>query len=157
MKAFLSYSLNDTDQYILTLLSSELRKKGFSIKQSNDFHSEISPLTKVNVNQSQLFIGILTGDGEELERVQKEYRIASTAGVPSIYLIENTVDINSKFNLPHIIFNRFNPQTTIDELNMRIEQRKNEQNQDSSSNMWAWILGGAALLAVLALLTKKDK
>ena len=40
MKAFLSYSLNDRDQYILTLLASELKKKGFSLNQSNDFNLE---------------------------------------------------------------------------------------------------------------------
>lgn len=154
MKAFISYSLNDQDQYVLTLLATELRNRGFVIRQSNDFHTEVSALTKVNINQSQLFIGILTGDGHELERVQREYRLATTAGVPGIYLIEDTVHIAQDFNLPYILFNRHNPQLAIDALNQKMAQLKGKTNKDS--NAWAWVLGGAALLAVIGLLSSDD-
>lgn len=154
MKAFISYSLNDKDQYVLTLLSTELRNRGFVIRQSNDFHTEMSALTKVNINQSQLFIGLLSGDGHEIERVQREYRLANTAGVPSIYLIEDTVHINPDFKLPYIVFNRYNPKFAVDTLKSQMAKMKSNTNKDS--NAWAWLLGGAALLAVIGLFSDDD-
>jgi hypothetical protein len=154
MKAFISYSLNDQDQYILTLLSTELRNRGFVIRQSNDFHSEMSALTKVNINQSQLFIGLLTGDGHELDRVQKEWRLANTATIPSILLIENTVNIDLNFNSPFILFDRHNPQYSIDVLNAQMTKLKGKTSKDS--NAWAWLLGGAAVLAIIGLLSDDD-
>ena len=154
MKAFISYSLNDKDQYILTLLSTELRKRGFVIRQSNDFHTEMSSLTKVNINQSQLFIGLLTGDGHEVKRVQKEWRFASKSKIPRILLIENTVRLNGEIKAPHIIFDRYNPQSAIDSLTRKINQKKKKSNQDSKA--LSWILGGAALLAIIGLLSNDD-
>ena len=154
MKAFISYSLNDQDQYILTLLSTELRQRGFVIKQSNDFHSEMSGLTKVNINQAQLFIGILTGDGHELERVQKEWKLANVAAIPSIFLIENTVHIDPNFDSPYILFNRHNPKLALNTLNKQMHKLKQNVNKDS--NAWAWLLGGAAVLAIIGMLSDDD-
>jgi hypothetical protein len=155
MKAFLSYSLNDTDQYILTLLANELKKRGFTLNQSNDFNMEMSSLTKVNINKSQVFIGLITGDGQEKERVQKEWRLANIANISSILMIENTVPISSDFNFPYILFDRLNPQKAIDKLNSKTTSIKKSTEQDS--NGWAWILGGAAILAIIGLLSRNDK
>ncbi|MDH5382687.1 MAG: toll/interleukin-1 receptor domain-containing protein [Cyclobacteriaceae bacterium] len=152
MKAFISYSLNDHDQYILTLLASELQKKGFVIKQSNDFHTEMSSLTKVNINKAQLFIGIISGTGIEKERVQKEWRLANVANIPSILLIENTVKVSPDFKFSYIVFDRHNPNYAIEELKRRITQEK----KNDTSDALAWVLGGAALLAIISLLSKDD-
>lgn len=73
MKAFLSYSLNDKDQFILTLLAKELTVKGFSINQSHDFNAEMSQLTKVNISKSNLFIGLISGIGYEKNRIENEW------------------------------------------------------------------------------------
>jgi len=154
MKAFLSYSLNDRDQYILTLLSSELKKRGFIINQSNDFNLEMSSLTKVNINKSQLFIGLITGEGQEKERVQREWRLANIANISSILIIENTVPISPDFKFPYILFDRFNPQLAINELNRKTNAIKT--NSEQNSNGWAWLLGGAAVLAIINLLSKDD-
>ncbi len=154
MKAFISYSLNDRDQYILTLLSSELRKKGFSLNQSNDFNREMSSLTKINIKKSQLFIGLITGKGTGKKRVIKEWNLANISNIPSIFLIENTVSVNPDFKYPYIKFDRYNPEEAIAELNRRTNSMKKKSNQDS--NAWAWILGGAALLAVIGSLSNND-
>ena len=143
MRVFLSYSLNNHDLYILTLLASELKKRGFTINQSNDFHSEMSSLTKVNINKSNLFIGLITGDGLEYERVHSEWRLANIATIPSIMLVENKVSIDPNFNFPYIIFDRNNPQFAVNELSNRINEIN--KNLNKNSDAWAWILGGAAL------------
>ena len=154
MKAFLSYSLNDTDQYILTLLASELKKRGFGLNQSNDFNIEMSSLTKVNINKSQLFIGLITGDGQEKDRVQREWRLANTANISSILLIENTVPISPDFKFPYILFDRDNPQLAINVLNNKTTSITTSTEQNS--NGWAWVLGGAAVLAIIGLLSKDE-
>lgn len=153
MRAFLSYSLNSQDQYILTILASELKRKGFSVISGDDFYeSQASALTRSQINKSQLFIGIITGDGDDNKRVQREWKIASHAKVPRLFLIENTVRINPKFKPPHIVFDRYNPQMAVDTLKRKINQKKNKSNQDS--NTLLWVLGGAALLTVIGLLSK---
>lgn len=153
MKAFLSYSLNDTDQYILTLLASELKKRGFGLYQSNDYNLEMSSLTKVNIHKSQLFIGLISVNGQEKEKVQKEWELANTANISSILLIENTGLINHDIKFPYILFDRNNPQLAINELNKKITAIREKSEQDS--NGWAWVLGGAAVLAIIALLSKE--
>ena len=155
MRTFISYSINDTDQYLLTLLSSELYKKGVTITQSNDFHLDMSSLTKVNINKSNLFIGIITGFGQEKDRVLKEWQLANVSNVPSILLIENTVQIAPNFNSPYIIFDRNNPQNAINQLNKKITELKKEI--EKNPNALPWILGGAALLAIFGLLSSNEK
>lgn len=154
MKAFLSYSINDQDQYLLTVLSSSMRQKGFHISSSDDFHLKRStPLTQSKIKSSRLFIGILSGSGIEKERVKREWRLAGRAKVPKILLIENTVRLNPEFKGPYIMFDRKNPQLAIDELKRRIETKKKKKDD---SNALAWILGGAALVGIISLLSKKD-
>ncbi len=155
MKAFLSYSLNDRDQFILTLLAKELSLKGFSINQSNDFNTQMSQLTKVNISKSNLFIGLISGKGIEKVRVQNEWSLANNSNIPSILIIENTVTVSQDFHYPYIVFDRHNPHFAVGQLNNIISEMKKETNNDS--NAWAWILGGAALLSIFNLLGKDEK
>ncbi len=154
MKVFLSYSLNDQDQFILTLLASELRNKNFQIFQSNDFNIEMSSLTKLNINKAQLFIGIITGDGFETKRVQKEWRLAKVSKVPSILMIEDTVSVDTKFKFPYIVFNRQNPHHAIETLKRKMNVQMKKSNEDS--NAWAWVTGFAAMLAIITLFSKEE-
>lgn len=154
MKVFLSYSLNDRDLFILTLLGEELNKKGFYINQSNDFNTRMSPLTIVNINNSSLFIGLISGTGHEKSRVEREWQIANSKNIPCILLIENTVPINRNFESQYIIFDRFDSHKAIEELNKLITKKKENQND---SNALAWILGGAAVLSIISLLNKENK
>ncbi len=154
MRAFISYSVNDTDQFLLTLLSSELQKRGVTITQSNDFHMEMSSLTKVNVSKSNLFIGIITGSGQEKNRVFKEWKLAYVSNVPSILMIENTVNVDPNFKSPYIIFDRNYPQNAIEQLKSKMTELKAEA--DKNPNVLPWILGGAALLAIFGLFSSDD-
>ncbi len=154
MKAFLSYSLNDQDLYILTLISNELNNKGFSVKQSNDFQVELSPLTKVSLKSSQLVIGIITNDSDEKKRVLNEVKFAATNSIPVILLIEDTVALKIPLPFPYIQFDRHNPESAINDLKSKISNSQLKQEKDSSA--LAWILGGAALIAIIGLLFSDD-
>lgn len=155
MKVFLSYSLNDRDLFILTLLAEELNNKGVYINQSNDFNSsKSSSLTIVNINNSSLFIGLISGTGQEKARVEREWRIANEKNIPCILLIENSVRINRSLKSQYIIFDRHNSHQAIEELNKLINKKKENQND---SNALAWILGGAAVLSIISLLSKENK
>lgn len=155
MKTFISYSINDSDQYLLTLLSSELYKKGVSITQSNDFHLTMSSLTKINIQKSNLFIGIITGFGQERDRVFKEWQLANVSHIPSILMIENTVQVDPNFGSPYIIFDRNYPQEAINQLKSKINRLK--QEIDNNPNALPWILGGAAILAIIGLLSSDEE
>ncbi|MTI38274.1 hypothetical protein [Fulvivirga lutimaris] len=151
MRVFISHSIQDKDEYLLTLLSSELRSKGFSITLS-DFMYPISSFTKININKSQLFIGIVTSDGFDLTRVLKERIHAETAGLPCILLVEDSIkQINP--NIDGIIFNRYNPHDAIHQINQTLT---NLQKTKAESNTWAWVLGGLALVALLNTLSDDD-
>lgn len=155
MKAFVSYSLNDSDLYILTLLSLELNKKGVTMNQSNDFYSKLSPVTENLIKKAQLFIGLITFNGNEKERVISEYSFAQKMNVPAILLVENNVTLNNSNGHDLIWFDRHNPQQSMNILNERITAQKRKKEQDSDS--LAWLIGGAAVLALVAILAgKKD-
>jgi hypothetical protein len=149
MKVFISYSINDKDQFILTLLSSKLIKSGYQINQSIDFKKEkISSLTKINISKSELFIGIITGNGFEQKRIMSEWRCAQVGKIPAILLVENTVSVNENFKFKYIVFDRKNPREAIKLLNLEIQK----QDKQKDINALNWVLGGAAILLVLSLL-----
>ncbi|MCC5923967.1 MAG: hypothetical protein JJT77_09280 [Crocinitomicaceae bacterium] len=150
MRAFVSYSINDSDQYILTLLSSELGKKGVVLSQSNDFYTQLSPITEASIKKSQLFIGLITFAGDEKDRVMQEYRVAQINKVPSLLLVEDNVNINNTSGHDLIRFNRSNPDGAVQTIKNRINHQKRKNDQDSES--LAWLIGGAAVIALIALI-----
>lgn len=152
MIAYISYSLNDHDQYILTLLAGELNSKGMIIKQSSDFHSNMSSVTMHNIHKAELFIGLISGVGMEKNRVINEYNYAIRSKTPSILLIENTVELPPNFRGNYIVFDRYYPDSAIQQLKHRINNAKRKNNSDAA----AWVLGGAALLAIIGLLANDD-
>lgn len=109
MKVFLSYSLNNNDQFILALLAGELTSRGFLITQSSDFNTEMSQITKNNINKSNFFIGLISGKGNEKRRVEKEWRLADSANIPGVLIVEETIPITMNLKSHCIFFNRNNP------------------------------------------------
>lgn len=153
MKAFVSYSVIDSDEIILTLLSSELRKKNFSVTTSqNFFNKTIDYNTMSEINSSHLFIGIITDKGEEHKRVLDEWNYAIQRNVPNLLLIEDTIAVNKQLTGKYIKFNRNKPKMTIDEIN-----KKMNLERGNSDDLLPWILGGTVLLAIIGLLTNKSK
>ena len=75
MKAFVSYSVSDNNEFVLTLLSSKLREKNFIVNTSQNFYNNILDYNTMNeINETHLFIGLITGFGNERNRVFQEWQ-----------------------------------------------------------------------------------
>lgn len=147
--------MNDSDQVIITLLATKLREKNFYVTTSQNFYSNVLDFTTKNqIDSSHLFIGIITNKGHERKRVIEEWRYAHRTSIPCLLLIEDTIKINSDFKSNYVKFNRRNPRSAINEINRRMDPA-NVQHQERNSNndVWPWVIGGAALLAVIGLLS----
>lgn len=157
MKAFVSYSVTDNNEFILTLLSLKLREKKFIVNTSQNFYSKILDINTLSeINESHLFIGIITGYGNEKSRVIEEWQYAASKNIPNILLIEDTVLFRQNFTGNFIKFNREYPQNAIDSINNKMKPTKQLRKSNSDDTL-PWILGGAALLAILALFSNDKK
>jgi hypothetical protein len=157
MKAFVSYSVTDNNEFILTLLAAKLREKNFVVTTSQNFYSQVIDYhTTSEIRTSNLFVGIITGIGNERKRVLEEWNYAVQQSVPNLLLIEDTVPVHEQFKGNYLRFNRKQPQATIDEINRRmtVSQATTAKNTD---DIVAWLLGGAALLAIIGLLARDNK
>ncbi|PKP26721.1 MAG: hypothetical protein CVU03_02270 [Bacteroidetes bacterium HGW-Bacteroidetes-2] len=105
------------------------------------------------IGTSHLFIGVITGTGNERNRVLEEWDYAVQRNVPNLLLIEDTVQVHQLFKGNYIRFNRNRPQVTIDEINRRMTPSQPVTSKNSD-DIVPWILGGAALLAIIGLLSK---
>jgi hypothetical protein len=157
MKAFISYSINDKDQVILTLLSLELRRQHFVITTSQNFYTEELDYTTTNqIEECHLFIGIITRKSLEQKRVLKEWEYSKKRNIPNILLIEDSIIIKDDFKGNIVRFNRSNNQEAIDFVKQKMTP-KNRLNQTTvkakqENDILPWLLGGTALLAILLLL-----
>ena len=153
MKAFVSYSLNDKDELVMAILSSKLGEKGFSINVSHDFYSyNLNAMTQLMISESSLFVGIITQNSIQTERVYREWNYAQQLNIPSILLVEKNMayKMNRYVNIEgrYIEFDRENPNVAIGQ----IEALKSDLKNDETIK---WIFGAAALVAVISLLSNK--
>ena len=155
-KAFISYALRDSEQYILTLLSNLLRKEGFSIESSyDDYKNVLSPSIFKNILESTLFIGLITQFGDRNNNVFKEWQQALKNKIPSLLLVEDTVHINQKLRMhPNVlIFNRDYPDREVQYIKQQIAKSKRLVKNKQNENALGWILGGLAAVAIITLLS----
>ena len=106
------------------------------------------------INESHLFIGLITDYGDEKNRVIEEWRHAVSKNIPNLLLIEDTVPIQPNFRGNYVRFNRFNPQSAMNEINKRMTSVSTPVSK-GPDDIIPWILGGAALLAILSFLNDK--
>jgi hypothetical protein len=151
MKAFISYTLTEQEQYIATLLSYRLREQGFTLILSNN-SEVVDETTKYQIFLSQLFVGVVTINGHQWQRVLGEYDLAMQNSTPSILLIEEGVPIHPSFSGSYVLFNRTNIHNAIEEIKRRMIQRNTKPNNEALG----WILGGAAILGIIALLSNNS-
>ncbi|HVU53528.1 MAG TPA: hypothetical protein VHD83_00665 [Puia sp.] len=152
MKAFISYSFNEEEQYIATLLSYRLREQGFTLIQSSN-SQVVDATTKYQIFLSQLFVGVVTAGGHQWQRVLQEYDLATQHSIPSVLLIEEGIPIHPQFSGNYVFFNRANIEEAIEEIRSRMIQRNSKPNNEALG----WILGGAAVLGVIALLSNNSR
>jgi hypothetical protein len=154
MKAYVSFSANDNNLHLVSLLSFKLQDNKFRTSTSSDFFKdELSFTTKSNIQNAHLFVGIITDKGLERERVIKEWEFAQQTDIPNILLIENTVPLNREFRGNIIRFDKANPEAAINQINEKREIKPSTQN--NISDALPWLLGGVALLAFFAWMLSK--
>lgn len=149
MNVFVSYSFNDSELYLLSLLLKKLRIQGHHVTTSDVYFEN----NEFNISNSDLFLGIVTNDSESINEVVTEWQLAKNHGVRSILLVEEGVNLNGN-TVEHIRFNRHNSEPAINELfgEARKPSKKSKKSDDLSDALVGAgiIVGIAALIALLA-------
>ncbi len=160
MKAFISHSINDSEQFVLTLLSDKLREKGFSLTSSFSGRfpsSSLDTLAAMQIKEASLFIGIITASGLNHLKVISEHNLAVSMKVPALLLVEKNIQMPPDFvNYNVIFFNRQFPFQAIEEINRNIRHVTNTTaytQNGASQNAIAWLFGGLALIGLITLLS----
>lgn len=156
MKAFISYSAILKDQLFITWLVNELNNLGIYSEGSSysvHYDSEQRQITNYNIKSSDLFIGVIVGTGSQNEnpRVYEEWNTAISFNKPRVFLVEDTVLLDSRFKEHAFVFNRMNPTSAIQEITAY--SLKVDKDIRSRKNMIG-MLGAAALIAVISKLEK---
>ena len=156
MKVFLSYSFNDNELYLITLLVDLFQKEGHSIETSDMFLGEPLRNYSYKVEHSDLFLGIISDSGNSKELVLKEYRYAKKCSISSVLLVEDSLEVSPTIK-NYISFNRNNPEKAINELLGKTTSAKNKRTDDLESTVMAAgiIVGIAALISLMAGGSKK--
>lgn len=152
MRVFISYSFQDEELYLLSLLIDKLQKQGHQIKttdfllQNNVYH----------LNYTDLFIGIITMHSDEVESVLSLWEQAKQLQKKSILLVEDGVYVNDS-SISFIPFNRHNPEKAINKLlgEKPITLVKKNSDLEDGLIIGGIIVGVAALISLLAGGNKK--
>lgn len=161
MKAYLSYELRDKDLPLVTLLARELAKREFVLNGTihNDPPSyEVSKLARHTIKNADLFIGILTGDGgpRTHQLVYQEWDIAVQYNKPRIFLIEDTIQVDTRFKESYLIFDRNRPLAIQEQLQSLVKKHQAKANELSATD-WLMVVGGLALIGLLGAMFMREK
>lgn len=152
-KAFFSYSLNSTEEFIVTRLAADLQKEDYTLESSRNMMSEnIDFATYSSITKSNLFIGVMSVNGNRWERVLKEYYVAKVQNIPALLLAEDTFS-NLPENDPNIIlFNRHRMSEAIQQV-QSLRSNKAVPHKPNQPNLHPLVFGGAAVLGLIALMS----
>jgi len=158
MKAFISSSLHKSESYILSQIALKINEWGFTI---NNFYSD----SKFAIDNSHIFIGIISEKGTEQNKVIEDWKYAKSLRIPNFLLVEDTILLTESYKASSSViqFNRYYPQQAVEEIRNKIDSfKKQAANQpviiqpnntaNNNDEVWGWILGGAAVLGIAALL-----
>lgn len=160
MKAYISPSVPDDEQHILSTLSKRIRTNGIaSTSGYHKFGQNNSELAFHEISKSNLFIGVITSNSSEIERVYNEWQFALKSETPALLLIEDTVD-TSTFPLinknPDVIrFNRSsktNLNKTIQMVRAKSDSANNRVENTPFVREAAWFIGGPVAITLLNIL-----
>jgi hypothetical protein len=151
MTAFISYSIDNGEDILISLLANQLQQAGFQTETSNDFYApEPGVGTRLAIANAALFVGVATRPGRDTQRVLQEWRVAEAAKVPRLMLMEQhwASKVAPSGNI--VFFDRQNPGPALGRVADRLESAR----QPSTPDLLPWLLGGAALVAVLSFLDR---
>jgi len=155
MRAYLSYSLNDEQQYVVTVLAQVLREKGYELTVGGGRGLRVLPGASRNPwIGCGLFIGVITQSGAESDRVIDEYNKAIDLSIPSLLLVDENIAKRAGIQ-PHngiVTFNASYPQAAMEQVRRNVQQAHIQPRSDDTG---AWVLGGLGVLALIALLSSK--
>ena len=150
---FISYSIEDRNLHLITLLLEHLRKNNFHVSVSTQWLD-----SKLRIANADFFIGIITTNSNSIDYVVKEWETAQENNVPYILVVENGVRVEDPKNLSFIRFNRSNPQEAIDRL-FKINKpvvntpKKKKDNSDTLSDALIGVAVIAGIAALISLLS----
>ncbi|MBQ4478622.1 MAG: toll/interleukin-1 receptor domain-containing protein [Bacteroidales bacterium] len=152
-QVFISYSIEDSNLYLITLLLEHLKRNKYSVAVSAHWEGSES---KIAV--SDVFIGIITNNSNSVDYVVKEWKIAKENNIPDLLIVEDGVKIDKSSNLSYIRFNRSNPDEAIDKLfnnnKFATQTKQKNNNTDITSDIFKGIILIAGLAALISLLSK---
>jgi hypothetical protein len=152
MRVFISYSFQDEELYLLSLLIDKLQVQGHQIR-TTDFILENN---RFHLNSSDLFIGIVTNYSDDISDVLDDWDYAKKLNKKTILLIEEGVHVNDK-SISFIRFNRNKPEGAINQLlgvKPNVPAKKKSDLEDGLI-IGGIIVGIAALISLLAGTDKK--
>jgi hypothetical protein len=147
MRVFISYSFQDEELYLLSLLIDKLHKQGHQVR-TTDFLIENN---RFYLNKSDLFIGIITVHSDEIQSVLSDCKHAKQLQKKSILLVEKGVYVNQP-SMSIIRFDRNNPVKVINQMlgiKPKTQIKKNSVLEDGLV-IGGIIVGVAALISLLS-------
>lgn len=160
MKAYISPSMADDEQHLLSSLSKRISKNGITpIGGYHKFGQSNSELAFHEINKANLFIGVITEGGSEIERVYNEWQYALKCETPALLLVEDTANTTG-FALiakhPDVIrFNRTSQNTlakTIQMVRTKSDAANNRSENSPFVRETAWFIGGPVAITFLSIL-----
>lgn len=152
MRVFISYSFQDEELYLLSLLIDKLQGQGHQIR-TTDFILENN---RFHLNSSDLFIGIVTNYSDDISDVLNDWDYAKKMNKKTLLLIEEGVQVNDQ-SISFIRFNRNKPEGAINQLlgvKPNVPAKKNNDLEDGLI-IGGIIVGIAALISLLSGTGKK--
>jgi hypothetical protein len=157
MNAFVSHATHSSEQYIVSLVAKKLADNQIGAV-TNFVHTEgIDLQTSAQIRKATIFIGLVTNAGTTYRKNQvfTEFQFALQNQRPSILLVEQGTRIPAWLDQSKIIvFSRYNIDGALQIANHHIDLAKATQQGKENA---AWLLGGVAILALLALLANDKK
>ena len=155
MNAFISYSISQHEQYIVSLLAQKLAEAGLTSVTNYNQSDSIDYQAINEIKNCGLFIGLITRFGFSIRsnRVIAEFTQAQSFNRPAIFLIEDSVLVAPPIAGYHnlIRFNRHNVAEAAQEVRNRIAAIQQKATADGA----AWLVGGLAIIALLSYLSDK--
>lgn len=160
MKAYISPSVADDEQHLLSSLSKRISKNGITpVAGYHKFGQSNSELAFHEINKANLFIGVITAGGSEIERVYNEWQYALKCETPALLLVEDTV-VTDGFAMiskhPDVIrFSRASKTSlskTIQMVRTKSDAANNRVENSPFVREAAWFIGGPVAITFLSIL-----